>query len=106
MRTRKLAVFVTCLGVAAAFPVLSSADKGGVPNSHSNSQAKKEKKDCPTKGKGVQHQLPPQAEKGKGKKCGHKKQPNGQQQTTTVPSGSTSTETETETTTTDGTTTI
>ena len=105
MRTRKLAVFVTCLGVAAAFPVLSSADKGGVPNSHSNKL--KEKKACPTKGKGVQHQLPEQAARGKGKKCGHHKQPNGQQQTTTVPSGSTSTETETETTTTtSGTTTI
>ena len=27
LRTRKLAAFATCLGIAAAFPVASSADK-------------------------------------------------------------------------------
>jgi hypothetical protein len=58
LRTRKLAVLATCLGIAAAFPVLSSADKGGVP--HSN-------KPCPAKGK--RHHKKPQANS-KGKKCG------------------------------------
>ncbi|HEY6671296.1 MAG TPA: hypothetical protein VIZ91_02220 [Solirubrobacterales bacterium] len=73
LRTRKLAVFVTCLGVATAFPVLSSADKGGVPNSHSK-KAKKVKI-CPTKGKGTKKDisdLPSQAQE-KGNKCGFNK---------------------------------
>jgi hypothetical protein len=88
LRTRKLAVFVTCLGLAAAFPVLSSADKGGVPNSHS--------KACP--GKGKRHHKKPKPNN-KGKKCGF-----APGATTTAPS-TTSTGTETETTTTTTTTT-
>ena len=58
VRTRKLAVFVTCLGLAAAFPVLSSADKGGVPHNQ---------KPCPAKGK--RHHKKPKPNN-KGKKCG------------------------------------
>src|SRR3954447_4697939 len=82
LRTRKLAVFVTCLGIAGAFPVLSSADKGGVPHS---------KKPCPVK---KHHHKKPQPNN-KGKKCGF----NEGRTTgiaTTVPS-TTSTETETTT---------
>ena len=59
LRTRKLAVFVTCLGIAAAFPVVSSADKGGVPNGDKPCSAKKAKK----------HPKKP-APNSKGKKCG------------------------------------
>ena len=93
LRTRKLAVFVTCLGLAAAFPVLSSADKGGVP--HNN-------KPCPAKGK--RHHKKPKPNN-KGKKCGFA--PGST--TTTTPSttstpSTTTTETETETTTTTSTT--
>jgi hypothetical protein len=84
LRTRKLAVFVTCLGIAAAFPVLSSADKGGTPHSQ---------KPCPAKGK--RHHKKPKPNN-KGKKCGFA--PGAT--TTTGSSPSTSTETETETTTT------
>jgi hypothetical protein len=58
MRTRKLAVLATCLGLAAAFPVMSSADKGGVPHSS---------KPCPAKAK--KHPKKP-APNTKGKKCG------------------------------------
>ena len=58
LRTRKLAVLATCLGIAAAFPVLSSADKGGVPHSD---------KPCPAKGK--RHHKKPKPNS-KGKKCG------------------------------------
>jgi hypothetical protein len=56
--TRKLAVFATCLGIAGAFPVMSSADKGGVPHSQ---------KPCPAKAK--KHPKKP-APNTKGKKCG------------------------------------
>ena len=59
LRTRKLAAFVTCLGLAGVFPVLSSADKGGVPKSHS--------KPCPAKGKRHHKKAAPN---NKGKKCG------------------------------------
>ena len=59
LRTRKLAAFVTCLGIAAAFPVMSSADKGGVPHSEKACKAKKAKK----------HPKKP-APNTKGKKCG------------------------------------
>jgi hypothetical protein len=59
VRTRKLAVFVTCLGIGAAFPVLSSADKGGVPHNT---------KPCPAK-KAKKHPKKP-APNDKGKKCG------------------------------------
>jgi hypothetical protein len=76
MRTRKLAVFVTCLGLGAAFPVLSSADKGGVPHNS---------KPCPAKGK--RHHKKP-APNTKGKKCGF------------APATTTSTTTPTETSTT------
>ncbi len=83
LRTRKLAVFATCLGIAAAFPVLSSADKGGVP--HNN-------KPCPAKGK--RHHKKPKPNN-KGKKCGFA--PGST--TTTVPSTTDTTETEPTTTT-------
>jgi hypothetical protein len=59
LRTRKLAAFVTCLGIAAAFPVMSSADKGGVPHGDKPCPAKKAKKK-PKK----------PAPNDKGKKCG------------------------------------
>jgi hypothetical protein len=59
LRTRKLAAFVTCLGIAAAFPVMSSADKGGVPHGDKACPAKKAKK----------HPKKP-APNTKGKKCG------------------------------------
>jgi hypothetical protein len=58
VRTRKLAVLATCLGLAAAFPVMSSADKGGVPHNS---------KPCPAKAK--KHPKKP-APNTKGKKCG------------------------------------
>jgi hypothetical protein len=58
VKTRKLAVFATCLGIAGAFPVMSSADKGGVPHSQ---------KPCPAKAK--KHPKKP-APNTKGKKCG------------------------------------
>jgi hypothetical protein len=110
MRTRKLAVFVTCLGLAAAFPILSSADPGGKPHAGSHGKGKQLKQngqnghECRAldKGKGNGRNLNdlPQQARDKGLKCGFKKHgiapPDGQQQTTTVPSGSTSTETETE----------
>ncbi len=80
LRTRKMAVFVTCLGLAAAFPVLSSADKGGVPHNQ---------KPCPAKGK--RHHKKPKPNN-KGKKCGFAPG------STTTTTGSTSTETETTTT--------
>ena len=79
LRTRKLAVFVTCLGLGAAFPVLSSADKGGVPHSQ---------KPCPAKGK--RHHKKPKPNNN-GKKCGF-----APVTTTTTPSTS-STETTTTT---------
>ena len=90
LRTRKLAVFVACLGIAGAYPVLSSADKGGVPHS---------KKPCPAKGK--RHHKKPKPNN-KGKKCGFApgaSTTTGTQSTSTETSTSTSTETETTTTT-------
>jgi hypothetical protein len=101
MRTRKLAVFVTCLGLAAAFPILSSADPGGKPHAGSHGKGKQLKQNgqngCPNKGKGTKKSLSdlPNDNARKGKKCGFNKQQNDLQQTTTAPSGSTSTETET-----------
>jgi hypothetical protein len=58
VRTRQPAVFATCLGLAAAFPVMSSADGGGVPHNT---------KPCPAKAK--KHPKKP-APNTKGKKCG------------------------------------
>jgi hypothetical protein len=81
LKTRKLAVFVTCLGLGAAFPVLSSADKGGVPHNQ---------KPCPAKGK--RHHKKPKPNN-KGKKCGFAPTTTT---TTTTPS-TTSTETGTST---------
>ncbi len=81
LKTRKLAVFVTCLGLGAAFPVLSSADKGGVPHNQ---------KPCPAKGK--RHHKKPKPND-KGKKCGFAP-------STTMPSTTSTTSTETETSTT------
>lgn len=81
LRTRKLAVFVTCLGLAAAFPVLSSADKGGVPHTQ---------KPCPVK---KHHHKKPKPNN-KGKKCGFN------ESTTTTTASTTTTGTETTTTTT------
>jgi hypothetical protein len=63
LRTRKLAAFATCLGIAAAFPVASSADKGGVPHNS---------KPCPAKAK--KHPKKP-APNTKGKKCGFANSP-------------------------------
>lgn len=74
LRTRKLAAFVTCLGIAAAFPVMSSADEGGVPNGSKPCKTKKAKK----------HPKKP-APNTKGKKCGF------QVETTTTTIGTTST---------------
>ncbi len=93
VRTRKLAVFVTCLGLAAAFPVLSSADKGGVP--HNN-------KPCPGKGKGRSHKKPHKDNKGlnKGKKCGFAPITTTVAPTTAGPIGPSGTQTDTQTTTT------
>src|SRR4051812_8642644 len=85
VRTRKLAVFASCLGIAAAFPVLSSADKGGVPHSQKPCKAKKKQK---------KHPKP----NNKGKKCGFNFV--GTTTVTTVATPSTSTETQTEPTTT------
>jgi hypothetical protein len=93
LRTRKLAAFVTCLGLAAAFPVLSSADKGGIP--HNN-------KPCPHKGK--RHHKKPKPNN-HGKKCGF--EPGFTTTTGSTTSSSTeSTETETETETQPATTTV
>lgn len=72
LRTRKLAALVTCLGIAAAFPVASSADKDGVPHGD---------KPCPAK-KAKKHRKKP-APNTKGKKCGF------QGETTTAPTGTT-----------------
>ena len=83
VRTRKLAVFVTCLGLAGAFPVLSQADKGGVPNSHS--------KPCKTH-KAKKKPMKP-APNTKGKKCGFVREPS----TTVTVAPTTSTETVTTT---------
>jgi hypothetical protein len=58
-RARKLAALAACLGIAAAFPVVSSADKGGVPHGDKPCPAKKAKKK-PKK----------PAPNDKGKKCG------------------------------------
>ena len=90
LRTRKLAVFVTCLGIAAAFPVLSSADKGGVPH---------KQKQCPAKGK--RHHKKPKPNN-HGKKCGFA--PGSTTTTSTNAGPTTSTGTETGTTTVTGTT--
>jgi hypothetical protein len=88
LRTRKLAVFATCLGIGAAFPVLSSADKGGVPHNT---------KPCPAKGKGNGKSISslPSKAQGKGKKCGFKK---GGTTSTAAPSVTSGTTTEQETT--------
>jgi len=83
LRTRKLAVFVTCLGIAAAFPVLSSADKGGVPNAHS--------KPCHVK---KHHHKKPKPNN-KGKKCGFA--PGSTAKTVPSTTSTTGTETGTET---------
>jgi hypothetical protein len=89
VRTRKLAVFVTCLGLAAAFPVLSSADKGGVPNSHSKPCKLHKAKKKPMKPK----------PNNKGKKCGFNRAPSltTVAPTTGGPTGPSGTQTETET---------
>jgi hypothetical protein len=88
LRTRKIAVFATCLGIGAAFPVLSSADKGGVPHNQ---------KPCPAKGKRHHKKAAPNS---KGKKCGFA--PGGTTSTTapSAPSAPSTTGTETETATT------
>jgi hypothetical protein len=89
MRTRKLAVFVTCLGLGAAFPVLSSADKGGVPNSHSKPCKLHKAKKKPMKPK----------PNNKGKKCGFNESTTATPSTAT-PSTTSTTATETGTSTT------
>jgi len=85
LRTRKLAVFATCLGIGGAIPVMSSADQGGVPNSHSRNHP------CKAKGKGAKKPAP----NNQGKKCGFNKGT-----TTTVAPSTTSTATDTSTSTT------
>lgn len=70
LRTRKLAVFVTCLGVAAAFPVLSSADKGGKPNVNST-------KPCSKTHKPKKKSHPNNHGATRGKKCGWNGTTNG-----------------------------
>ena len=83
LSTRKVAVLVTGLALAASSPVLVQADKGGVPHNQ---------KPCPAKGK-KKHKKP--KPNNKGKKCGFA--PGGT--TTTAPTTSTtSTETTTSTT--------
>ena len=59
-RTRKLALFATCLGLAGAVPVVSSADQGGIPNDSSKPCKTKKAKKKPMKA----------APNTKGKKCG------------------------------------
>ncbi len=59
VRTRKLAVFATCLGIAGAFPVMSSADKGGVPHSSKPCTARRRRS--------IRRSTTPND---KGKKCG------------------------------------
>jgi hypothetical protein len=66
LRTRRLAALVTCLGIAAAFPVASFADKGGVPHGVKACPAKKAKK----------HPKKP-APNTRGKKCGFEVEPTG-----------------------------
>jgi len=88
VRTRKLAVFATCLGIAGAFPVLSSADRGGVPNSNS--------KPCKTK-KAKKKPMKP-APNSKGKKCGFNRGTTTTTITTTATIPSTTTESTTTTT--------
>jgi hypothetical protein len=83
-RTRKLAVFATCLGIAGAIPVLSSADQGGVPNANS--------KPCKTK-KAKKKPMKP-APNTKGKKCGF----SGRTTTTTIATATPPTTTSTTTT--------
>jgi hypothetical protein len=86
LRTRKIAVFATCLGIGAAFPVLSSADKGGVPHNQ---------KPCPAKGKRHHKKAAPNT---KGKKCGFA--PGSTTSTTAPVTSTTDTETTTSSTTT------
>jgi hypothetical protein len=84
LRTKKLAVFATCLGIGAAFPVLSQADKGGVPHNPS--------KPCPAKGKRHHKKAAPNS---KGKKCGFA--PGSTTSTTTTTTSSTASTTRTTT---------
>jgi hypothetical protein len=63
LTTRKVAVAVTGLALAASSPVLVQADKNGVP--HGN-------KPCPTKKKPKKHAKKKQIPNNKGKKCGWK----------------------------------
>jgi hypothetical protein len=87
LKTRKVAVFVTCLGIAGALPVLSSADQGGDPNIRS--------KPCKThKAKKKPMKTAPNT---KGKKCGFNRGTTTATPTTATPTPSTSS---TETTTT------
>ena len=85
LRTRKLAVFATCLGIAGAVPVMSSADQGGTPNINSRNHP------CKAKGKGTTKQAP----NTNGKKCGFNKNTST---TTAAPTSSTGTATTTTTT--------
>jgi hypothetical protein len=60
LKTRKVAVFVTCLGIGGAVPVMSSADEGGTPNINSQNHP------CKAKKKQKKHLAP----NTNGKKCG------------------------------------
>ena len=87
LTTRKVAVVVTGLALAASSPVLVQADKNGVP--HGN-------KPCPTKKKPKKHAKKKQQPNTKGKKCGW----NQPVATTTVSTVAAPVTTDTETTTT------
>jgi hypothetical protein len=77
---RKIAVLVTGSALALSFPVAGAvADSGGVPHPGSKGKGKQQKQNqnrqnhqCPTwsNGKGVQVELPQQAARGEGLKCG------------------------------------
>jgi hypothetical protein len=90
LTTRKVAVVVTGLALAASSPVLVQADKNGVP--HGN-------KPCPTKKKPKKHAKKKNQPNTKGKKCGWK-QPVETTTVTTVAAPVTPVTTTTETTTT------
>jgi hypothetical protein len=90
LTTRKVAVAVTALALAASSPVLVQADKNGVP--HGN-------KPCPTKKKPKKHAKKKQQPNNKGKKCGWN-QPVASTTTVTTVAAPVTTNTETTTTTT------
>jgi hypothetical protein len=70
--TRKFAALATTVALAFAFPAAVAANKGGVPNAHSNGHGKGHvSKPCKGKGKGNGPKKP--APNSHGKKCGFHK---------------------------------